>query len=481
MTNATTPPPAGPRKAPRWFGPLLFLLLAVIVLLVGLLASSIMERRWEAQRPMLVAAVNIPQWEPDNAVWGQNFPREYESYLQTKVTDTQTKFGGSTQRDYLDQDPNLVILWTGYAFSKDYKQPRGHYYSIQDVTSTKRITLNPQAAYATCFTCKSTDVPRLMSQMGVREFYHTPFMQMKEKITHPIGCQDCHDPTTMNLRITRPALREAFTAMGKDIDQATHQEMRSLVCAQCHVTYYFQDKYYLTFPWKNGLTVENILADYDDNGFSDFTNPISKTPMLKARHPDYELYTTGIHAYRGVSCADCHMPYRTEGGVKFTNHYVQSPLADISTSCAVCHRWSEQEIRQRVEAIQTKVWNGKLRAEDALVKAHFDVAAAMQAGITDEQLAAVRKMLRHAQYRWDYIRSSNGMGFHSPQESMRILMDAADEAEQVRVEIARLLATKGISQAPIYPDISTREKAAEVMKAFEKGNGVPLLPGKTGA
>jgi nitrite reductase (cytochrome c-552) len=313
--------------------------------------------------------------------------------------------------------------------------------------------------------------------MGVKEFYATPFMEMKDKLKHPIGCQDCHDPATMNLRITRPALREAFAAAGRNIDEATHQEMRSLVCAQCHVEYYFRDKNYLTFPWQQGMTVEDMLAYYDKIDFKDFTNAISKTPMLKAQHPDYELYTTGIHHYRGVSCADCHMPYKSEGGVKFTNHHVQSPLLNISTSCAVCHRWSEDEIRQRVQGIQTKVWNAKLEAERAMVQAHFDIAAGIQAGLADGQLAGPRHTLREAQFRWDYVRSSNGMGFHSPQESMRILMDAVNQAQQVRVEMARLLATKGITDPVRYPDLSTREKAAEVMRAFESGNPINLLPG----
>jgi nitrite reductase (cytochrome c-552) len=282
----------------------------------------------------------------------------------------------------------------------------------------------------------------------------------------------------MNLRVTRPALREAFEAMGRDIDQATHQEMRSLVCAQCHVEYYFkaEPKNYLTFPWAKGLSVEDMIEYYDSYDFADWTHPISKTPIIKAQHPDYEIYTTGVHSYRDVSCADCHMPYVTQGGVKFTDHHVQSPLLAISRSCAVCHRWSEEEIRSRVEAIQTKVADAQLDLERALVRAHFDVAAAMEAGCTDEQLAPVRKTLRHAQFRWDYISAHNGMGFHSPQECMRILGDAVNQAQDVRVRVARLLAARGISAEPSYPDVSTREKAWGVSQAFVKGEPPSLLP-----
>ncbi len=230
--------PEAPQKTPlpMWAGGLIFILALVAVVLLGLLATSIMERRWEAQRPSMVLQP-IADWEPDNAVWGRNYPREYETYALTADDTTRTKYGGSFPRDYLDDDPMQVILFAGYGFSKDYLQARGHYHAVEDVKKTLRI--KPDFMAGTCMTCKSTDVPRLMNEMGVAEFYAANFYDHKPNVNHPIGCQDCHDPKTMNLRITRPALREGFAAMGRDIDQATHQEMRSLVCAQCHSEYYF--------------------------------------------------------------------------------------------------------------------------------------------------------------------------------------------------------------------------------------------------
>jgi nitrite reductase (cytochrome c-552) len=421
----------------------------------------------------------IDEWEPDNTVWGESYPREYESYLKSEIDDTKTKYGGAFPRDYLEDDPLQVILFAGYGFSKDYLQARGHYHSVDDVTNTKRIKKPYNAA--TCWTCKSTDVPRLMNATSPRDFYASNFHDLTGEIVNPIGCLDCHDPGTMNLHISRPALEEAFAANAKNIDAATHQQMRSLACAQCHSEYYFKTvksenlKDYLTFPWENGTTVEDMIVYYDGIAFSDFTHPISKTPIIKSQHPDYELFLTGIHAYRGVSCADCHMPYRTEGGMKFTDHHVQSPLLNISNSCAVCHRWSEEEILARVEAIQEKVEKATLSAERAITRAHFDIAAAMQAGASDEQLAEPRQLLRHAQFRWDYVSSSNGMGFHSPQESMRILGDAVNQAQQVRILTARLLARQGFTGEPIYPDVSTREKAWRVALAFIDGENVKLL------
>ncbi len=463
-----------PIRLPLWVGISLAGLLAIAILVLGLLSVSIMERRWEAQRPLMVIRP-IEAWESDNAKWGQNYPRQYEAYQKTRITDTQTKYGGAFPRDYLEEDPMQVILFAGYGFSKDYLQARGHYYALEDVTASKRIARPFQAA--TCWTCKSSDVPRVMNKVGIADFYASNFHDLTVEMTHAIGCLDCHDPETMALRISRPALKEGFAAQGKDITQAGLQERRSLVCAQCHVEYYFakKPKNYLTLPWHNGVRVEGIIEYFDTIDFSDYIHPVSKTPIIKSQHPDYELYSTGVHAYRNVACADCHTPYRSEGGVKYTDHHVQSPLLNIANSCAVCHRWSEEEIRTRVETIQTSVAEAMLGAEEAIVQAHFDIAAAIQAGAGNESLAPLRKLLRHAQFRWDFISSSNGMGFHAPQESMRVLGDATNQAQQVRVMAARLLAKQGIADAPTYPDISTRAKAFDTAQSFIDNTPVRLI------
>ena len=214
-----------------------------------------------------------------------------------------------------------------------------------------------------------------------------------------------------------------------------------------------------------------------DAEFADFTNAISKTRMVKIRHPDYEVYRTGVHAYRNVACADCHMPYRSEGGAKFTDHHLQSPLLNISNSCAVCHRWSEEEIRRRVEGIQDTVHEGGKRAELALAQAHFDVAAAIEAGADDRELADVRRLVRSAQLRWDYVAANNGMGFHSPEECMRILAAAVDLAGQGRVECARILARHGVTAPVEYPDFSTKEEAQALVARFVAGKPPKLIAG----
>ncbi|MFW5829337.1 MAG: ammonia-forming cytochrome c nitrite reductase subunit c552 [Planctomycetota bacterium] len=267
---------------------------------------------------------------------------------------------------------------------------------------------------------------------------------------------------------------EAFERQGKDITKVSHQEMRSLVCAQCHVEWYFKGKgRYLTFPWDKGMGVEEMEAYYDEIEFSDWTHAVSGAPMVKMQHPDYEIYSKGIHAYRNVSCADCHVPYRTEGGTKYTDHHVQSPLLNVANSCAVCHRWEESEIRSRVESIQDSIMHGRQQAESALVRAHFDIAACMQAGAEDSELKEVRQLVRGAQLRWDYVAANNGMGFHAPQECQRILGDAVKRAQECHAECIRILARHGVVEPIQHPDWSDKEKASELLRLYVGGVDVP--------
>lgn len=447
----------------------LFIVTIIVVFLLGLLASSIINRKSEAKY-QYVPNVKIGENEPRNAEWGKNYPREYQSYLQTADTSFSTYQGGSAMRDVLEEDPRMVVLWAGYAFSKDYSQGRGHYYAIDDIHNTLR-TAAPENKEdgpmpATCWTCKGPDVPRLMNEKGVAEFYSGTWAENVSEVVNPIGCADCHDPDNMKLRITRPALVEAFQSMGKDINKATHQEMRSLVCAQCHVEYYFDKKKpglegvnYLTFPWENGFTVEAMEKYYDDIEFSDWTHAISKAPMLKAQHPDYETYLTGVHADRGVSCADCHMPYKSEGGQKFTDHHLQSPLNNVANSCQVCHREESDKLIENVYDRQRKANENRLKLEDVLVKAHVEAGKAWELGATDAQMKDILMSIRHAQWRWDYSAASHGASFHSPVEVGRVLGSGLAEAQEARVMLVRLLATLGHNEPVEMPDISTKAKA----------------------
>jgi nitrite reductase (cytochrome c-552) len=438
---------------------------AAALLILGLFGGSILERRAERGIARVQMIHPIAEWESDNAKWGVNFPREYNSWEQTKQMRDNTKYGGSGTKDYLTNDPYLVILFAGFSFSKEYNTPRGHYHAIEDVTRTKRIS---DKTPATCWTCKSPDVPRLMASKGIAQFYQGKFLELKSEITHPIGCLDCHDPKTMALRISRPALKEAFARQGKDISKATHQEMRSLVCAQCHVSYYFKDKQsnYLIFPWDRGTGVDDFDKYYERDGFSDWTHPISGVKVIKLRHPDYEVWSQGIHAFRNVACADCHMPYRSEGGVKFTDHQVRSPLYNMANSCQVCHRWSEDEIKGRVTSMQDKTRELLIITERAVAEAHLAVGDAAKRGATDAELDDARHTLRRAQMYWDYVAANNGMGFHAPQECARVLAKATNLAQECRLVTERARMKHGATGGFVMPDISTKEKAWAYIKPF---------------
>jgi nitrite reductase (cytochrome c-552) len=214
--------------------------------------------------------------------------------------------------------------------------------------------------------------------------------------------------------------------------------MRTYVCAQCHVEYYFRGEgKYLTFPWDKGLTIDDIERYYDEYGFKDFTHAESGAPLLKMQHPEFELFTTGIHYQAGVSCADCHMPYKREGAIKISDHWVRSPLLNIAGSCMTCHRASEQELRERVERIQDRTYSLLVRAEEAIIAAIDAIKAAKEAGASDEMLQEARLLHRKAQLRWDFISAENSMGFHSPQEAARILGEAIDYARQAELSALR--------------------------------------------
>jgi nitrite reductase (cytochrome c-552) len=443
-----------------------FIVALVATFLLGLLASSITMRKAEARRAY-VGPAGVDQFEPRSELWGKNYPREYESYLSSRDTTFRSKYNGSAVIDMLEVNPRLVVIWAGYGFAKAYNQSRGHYYALEDVRKTPRTggPTGPDEGPmpSTCWTCKSPDVPRVMNRDGVAQFYKGKWARLGPEIANTIGCADCHSAEDMGLQISRPALVEAYQRMGKDITEATHQEMRSLVCAQCHVEYYFQARpdtsKYLTFPWDNGMSVEEMEQYYDELDFSDWTHALSRAPMLKAQHPGYEVFLTGVHAQRGLACADCHMPYMTEGGQKFTNHRIVSPLANVANTCQVCHREETEQLVKDVHERQDRIIGNRDKLEELLVRAHVEAKLAWDKGATDQQMRDILMDIRHAQWRWDYAAASHGGSFHSPVEIGRIVGTGIEIAQEARIKLARLLSDLGHNHPVPYPDISTKAKA----------------------
>jgi nitrite reductase (cytochrome c-552) len=430
---------------------------AIAALLAAALLVNIAEKKQQARNPV-VRVVEITDDTEDPAVWGKNFPVEYDLYRKT--TDmVRTKYGGSeamphaptaqdprtvTSRSKTDEDARLKTMWAGYAFAADFREERGHAYTLDDQRFTQRQVVAKKPG--TCGQCHaSVYVP--MKKLGNGDLLKgfeilnkMPYAQAAaEHFKHPVGCIDCHDATTMALRITRPAFVEGLRAHKasqgvQDYDpntMATRQEMRAFVCGQCHVEYYFKgaDKR-LTFPWSRGMKADEILGYYDEVGFRDWTHKLSGAPALKAQHPEFELWNQGIHARSGVACADCHMPYLRVGGTKVSDHHVRSPVLNLNRACQSCHRWPEEELKARVEAIQDKHMKLREQAFDALVALIGELEAAKTAGRADAELEPARYLQRRAQFLFDFVEAENSTGFHAPQEAARVLFESIDAARQ---------------------------------------------------
>ncbi|MDP3062577.1 MAG: ammonia-forming cytochrome c nitrite reductase subunit c552 [Chloroflexota bacterium] len=278
-----------------------------------------------------------------------------------------------------------------------------------------------------------------MAEMGWESFNRTPYNDLKDRLHTNTSCADCHDPDTLALRITRPAFANAMEKRGIDLSKATRQEMRSYVCAQCHVEYYvLGDDKLLTFPWELGLNIDNIEAYYDRYAFKDWTHKESGAPMLKMQHPEFEMWSTGIHARSGVACADCHMPYVRDGAIKASDHWLRSPLTNVNKACQTCHKQSEEELKSRIIAIQDTTAELLRRAEEAIVEAIDAIVAAKSSGASDAALEDARKLHRRASARWDFVSSENSTGFHSPQEAARVLATAIDYARQAQLSAERV-------------------------------------------
>lgn len=416
---------------------LIFVTASLLTLAVVALLINIFERQNEGrQYPLMI--VEIGPDEIDPAVWGQNFPNHYDRFMMTRIDYGETPYGGSTPYSKLERYPAMVRLWAGYAFSIDHNEERGHYYAQIDQANTQRVQVVNQPG--ACINCHAAEAPQLIAQMGWETFNRTPYNELSDQLHLGTSCADCHDPDTMNLRITRPALINALDARGIDVTQATRQEMRSYVCAQCHVEYYFlgEDRL-LTFPWSQGYSIDNIEAHYDTYGFRDWVHAETGAPMIKIQHPEFELWTTSVHASSGVACADCHMPYIRQGGIKISDHWIRSPLTNLNNACQTCHNIPEENLRDRVLTIQSRTADLLRTTEEALLDAIDMIVMAREAGATDDDLDEALQLHRSSQLRWDFISSENSTGFHSPQESARVLADAIDRAHRARIAAMEVL------------------------------------------
>jgi nitrite reductase (cytochrome c-552) len=438
-------------------------LATVSAIAVTALLVDIVEHKQEARNPFY-RVVDLNDTVEDPAVWGKNFPMQFDMYLRT-VDMKRTLYGGSeamphapteadprtvVARSKLEQDPRLKEMWAGDAFSKDYRERRGHAYMLDDQTFTERQQVVKQPG--TCLNCHASMYTIYMKlgngdmNKGFDAINHMPYSEARKYAQHPVSCIDCHEPKSMALRVTRPAFMEGMRNLkasegiaNYDVNtMATRQEMRSFVCGQCHVEYYFQGpEKKLVFPSFKGRKVDQIVAYYQEIKFKDWLHADTGAPMLKVQHPEFELWSQGIHSRSGVACADCHMPYTREGGLKISDHHVRSPLLNINRACRTCHRWPEEELKSRVEEIQTRYFNLRNEAMDALVDLIHDIKQAKEAGADDAELEGPRDFQRQASFYIDFVMSENSIGCHADGECLRVLGDAINLCRKAQLALPR--------------------------------------------
>ncbi|MBK8010358.1 MAG: ammonia-forming cytochrome c nitrite reductase subunit c552 [Deltaproteobacteria bacterium] len=511
---------------------------------VTALLINIVERKEEAKHAY-TPLVELTEDDVDAAKWGRNWPRQFDGYQRT-AEPSATKYGGGLigpegglPPQKAEKDPWLKRLFAGYLFSVDYRDRRGHGFMLQDQEMTKRNVRSEGKQSGNCLHCHASIIPlyrklgkealpqasdqeqiqKGLELVGQKSYWEAH--DMLEKTTngaHPVSCVDCHDPTTMALRVTRPGFINGIRALAESDVPVPHlasiekwrtgarsksydpntdgfrQEMRSFVCGQCHVEYYCGQGMTIFFPWNEGLKVEQIEHYYDGievkgQRFKDWVHAETGIDVLKAQHPEFELWSQGVHARSGVACADCHMPYKREGAMKVSEHWVRSPLLEVNRACATCHPYGDDEIRARVETIQDRhrallsragaaalamldairplrdpVDTQNLPAAEAKAKATLaaqaefmaldaeaqskrlavEVKSNLQAMwredvAKDAELRALGELQRAAQWRLDFVAAENSMGFHAPQEMARILAESIDLSRQAEVKATRLV------------------------------------------
>ena len=413
-------------------------------------------------------AAEIADGAVDPADWGKVYPVEYKLWKQTgeptPAGKTKYKKGydvGEERRDKLDEYPFLALLYNGWGFGSEYREPRGHYFMVQD-----QLEVDPGRIKAggSCLTCKTPYAPMLQKQMG-QAYFSTPYKEVlaklpKDQQTLGVACIDCHDNRNMALKISRGfTLGKALNEIGLDASKITREQGRTLVCAQCHVTYMIpKDKEMhstdVVFPWKGSqaghITIENIIKQIKSSPANgEWTQSVTGFKLGFIRHPEYELFSNDSpHWLAGVSCADCHMPSVTVDGKKVADHRIMSPLKSDLKACAACHEESPETLRAKVYTIQDDTMTiylkaGYSTATDAKLFEMANKAGAAGAKINKDLYAQARENFEQAFYRVIFIGAENSTGFHNPKEAMRVLNDATRYAAAAEVQLRQLLAQAG--------------------------------------
>ena len=443
-------------------------------------------------KPEPVKTVVIPDGEIDPAVWGKAYPEEYETW---KMTEEPTPAGKSKYKRGFDADritydklaefPYMALLFNGWGFGVEYNEPRGHAYMIRDQLDIDATRLK---AGGVCLTCKTPYAPLLVKEMGV-DYYKLPFKDVLNKIpeqfrTLGVACIDCHNNKDLSLTVSRGfSLTPALESLGVDWKKLTRQEMRTVVCAQCHVTYSIpKDKEMQSvgvfFPWQygkwGGITVEDIIKKIkSDDSVKEWKQTVTGFKMAFMRHPEFEFFSNNsVHWKAGAACADCHMPYTKVGVRKISDHRVTSPLKNDLKACIQCHTETPDWLRQQVITIQDRTASLQIRAGNATATAAklFEAVhkAKEQGKAIDQPLYDQAKdFYEEAFYRSLFIGAENSMGFHNPTEALRVLGDSIAFAVKSEAYLRQILTKAGVD-VPIKVDL-------ELAKYLE-GRGSKKLP-----
>lgn len=429
--------------------------------------QSVAEKRAPTREELTPATSLVI--ESNNASFADKYPKQYQTWAATAES--------TEAAPAIEEDPRLIVLWGGYAFSKEYNKPRGHFYAVTDVRNILR-TGAPQNANdgpqpMACWTCKGPDVPRLINEWGEEGYFSGKWAKAGAEVVNSIGCADCHDTASDDfkmgkpaLRIARPHVQRALGLIDKEFANLDKTDKRAAICANCHVEYYFDKKVVnnVVFPWHDGVDVDSMEKYYDNIEFYDWIHSLSKTPMLKAQHPDYETWLQGTHGKNGVTCIDCHMPkIKGADGKVFTDHKIGNPFDAFEYTCANCHDQSKETLQKTIANHKKDIKDVMIKLEDQLVKAHFEAKAAWDAGATKEEMKDALQAIRHAQWRWDYSAATHGGHMHAPDVILKTIATGLDRAVDARAKLAVILAKHNVTQPVKIPDISTAEKAWKVM------------------
>ena len=444
----------------------------VLVISAFLFSLSCTPPKTEPVRPVKIADGDI---DPTN--WGKAFPIHYDLW---KKTEEPTEAGKSKYKrgfdadkiiyDKLSEFPFMALLFNGWGFGIEYNEPRGHAYMVIDQID---IDAGRVKAGGVCLTCKSPYAPKLEKELGI-DYYKMPFKDALAQIPEEyrelgVACIDCHNNRDMSLTISRGfTLNAALKDMGIDPGKLTRQEMRTIICAQCHVTYNIpkdQDmkSVGVYFPWQGStmgnISVENIIKKIrSDQTVLEWKQNVTGYKMPFIRHPEYELFSyNSIHYKAGAACADCHMPYTKVGAYKVSNHRVTSPLKTDLRACVQCHAESAEWLRAQVESIQDRTVSLMIRsgyATAAVAKLLEKVHAAQIAGKTIDAILydKAKDYYMEAFLRLNFIGAENSVGFHNPAEALRVLGDSLAFAGKSEALLRQALAKAGVD-VPIKVDL----------------------------